>query len=239
MDPAWTYFKKLGHVLGFKQKRQQARTHNKSCPNMTPEQKKICFQQTKSKKFTKSKTVNLPTKTSTNIESFGDRISKIELNNYEVESAKSLDESFNSTDEIEDCYNIETFSDSNDENYTSTDEDGDFIVLESESEDEGDRSDEENRVESNEEDKSNEQNRSDEESKKERNRDYEESINSSLKITEIENVNRTELNVAKPSEMDDPYRIFVMMSDIVIEMEEPKSYKCKAFKPAEIGDPSF
>ncbi|CAG8800769.1 9274_t:CDS:1, partial [Dentiscutata erythropus] len=101
MNPAWTYFKKLGHVLGFKQKRhlctlyntqindaiRQARTHNKNCPNMTPEQKKICLQQMRSNKFTKSnlsKPVNLQTKISTNIESFGDHISKSEQISLEL-----------------------------------------------------------------------------------------------------------------------------------------------------------
>ncbi|CAG8803706.1 4304_t:CDS:1, partial [Racocetra fulgida] len=62
MDPAWTYFKKLEYVPGFKQKRhlctlcntqindaiRQAHIHNKNCSNMTAEQKKICLQQTKS-----------------------------------------------------------------------------------------------------------------------------------------------------------------------------------------------
>ncbi|CAG8586969.1 11507_t:CDS:1, partial [Racocetra fulgida] len=82
MDPAWTYFKKLGHVPGFKQKRRlctlcntqindairQAHIHNKNYPNMTAEQKKICLQQTKSTKSNLTQIVNLPAKTSTNIE---------------------------------------------------------------------------------------------------------------------------------------------------------------------------
>ncbi|CAG8613337.1 24680_t:CDS:2, partial [Gigaspora rosea] len=99
--PAWTYFTKLGHVPGFKQKRRlctlcntqindairQARTHNKSCPNMTSEQRKICSQQTKSTKSNLSKTV---TKTSTNIESFGDRISKSEQLSLELSFARSI-----------------------------------------------------------------------------------------------------------------------------------------------------
>ncbi|CAG8850948.1 35822_t:CDS:1, partial [Gigaspora margarita] len=41
---------------------KQARIHNKSCPNMISEQRKICLQQIKSTKSNLSKTVNLPTK---------------------------------------------------------------------------------------------------------------------------------------------------------------------------------
>ncbi|CAG8853070.1 6760_t:CDS:2, partial [Gigaspora margarita] len=131
-------------------------------------------------------------------------LNSVKLNNYEAESAKSLDESFNNTvDEINDYdmrmfleneidgYDTETFlEDSDDENYANTDEDSNFIVFESDSEDENRgresnsneieiESDEKNRVESEEENKSNkEENRSDEEeSNEEKNRDSEEESN--------------------------------------------------------------
>lgn len=131
-------------------------------------------------------------------------LNSVKLNNYEAESARSLDESFNNTeDEINDYdmrtfledeidgYDTETFlEDSDDENYANNNEDSDFIVLESDSEDENRgresnsneieiESDEENRVESEEEDKSDEEeNRSDEEeSNEEKNRDSEEESN--------------------------------------------------------------
>ncbi|CAG8846953.1 36956_t:CDS:2, partial [Gigaspora margarita] len=139
-------------------------------------------------------------------------LNSVKLNNYEAKSARSLNESFNNTeDEINDydmrmfledkidSYDTETFlEDSDDENYANNNENSDFIVLESDSEDENKgresnsneikiESDEENRVESEEENKSDEkENRSDkEESNEEKNRDSKEESNEKNRDEEI------------------------------------------------------